>query len=345
MRPRPAVAALATALALCLFAVAACTGSSSKRLIPPPPDTVALMTTAPPGTDFTDVALAPVEGKAPVEKVEVIGGESVLSGVISGPEGPVSGATIRLERFVGDAMGRIDVVSNADGTWRAPQAVASPTIPATIPPLTVPGQLPTIPPPTAAPTTAVTVPPTGPQGILGGRYRVRAWRTPDLALTTPQILFLEGKQNRTLGMQLSRYQGTTVSSVSSPDPPVLNAPVNVTAIVTSLSVDGDGVVRSVPLPSATVTLTVAGGLELVGGPAFTNPGGRATFQLRCLAIGQSAVELTVNGSQTFTLPVRACVAPPSTTTSSSLDPSGSTSSSVPLPGGGTSTTRAGTPTT
>lgn len=343
MRPRPpAVAALATALSLCLLVVAACSGGSGKKFIPPPPGTVAAITTAPLGSDLTGISLAPVEGRIPAEEVEVTGGDAVMSGLIAGPDGPVAGATVRLERFVGDAMGRLDVISNADGTWRAPQIAAPPTIPTLAPAPTFPGQLPTIPPPTV--TTApppTTRPSVGPQGILGGRYRVRAWKGPDLALTTPQILFVEAKQNRSLTLQLSRYTGTTVSSLSSPDPPVLDGLVSVTAVVTSASVDGDGVVRSVALPNAAVALSVGPGWLFVGGPAFTNGSGRATFQLRCVAPGPSPIELTVNGAQSFSLPVRAC-APAPTTSSSSPDPGGSSSSSS-IPS--SSTTRASTPTT
>lgn len=336
MRGRPPLAgALASALSLALFAVAACNGGGARRFIPPPPDTVAPVTTAPPGSDFTNVVLNPVEGKAPVEKVEILGGEATLSGLIAGPDGPVGGATVRLERFVGDATARIDVVSNADGTWRAPQPAAPPPVP-TVPTLApVPGQPPTVPPATRAPPpTPPTTKAAGPQGLLGGRYRVRAWRTPDLALTTPQILFVEGKQNKQLTLQLSRYGGTSVNSLVSPDPPVVDALTNVTAIVTTLATDGDGVVRSAPLSGATVSLSVGSGWVFSGGPSFTNSQGRASFQLRCRALGPSPVEVTVNGTQIFTLPVRGCVAPaPTTTTNTSIfDPT------QPLPSSSSSTT-------
>jgi hypothetical protein len=340
--PRPAVAAVASAVSICLLVVAACSGGSGKKLIPPPPNTVASITTSPPGSDYSGVVLPAVEGRAPLEKVEITGGDATLSGLVLGPDGPVSGATVRLERFVGDAVSHIDIVSNGDGTWRAPQS-APPTTLTTTPPLLLPGQLPTIPPATAAPATPPPTPPVGPQGILGGRYRVRAWRTPDLALTTPQILFLESKQNRQLSLQVARYGGVSASSISAPDPPILDGVVSVTAVVTSLSVSGDGIVSSSPLPGASVSLAVGSGWLFSGGPTFTNGAGRATFQLRCQALGQSPVELTVNNSQTFTLPVRACVAPPATTTTV-FDPLGGATTSSIL-GGGASTTVKGSPTT
>jgi len=338
VRSRPTlVTILSAAVSVCLLAVAACSGGTGKRLIPPPPDTVAKLTTAPPGSDYSSVPLNPVEGRTPPVTVAITGGDASLSGLIIGPEGPVPGATVRLERFVGDAVGHIDVISNADGTWRAPQLAPPTTVP-TVPPtyFVTPGQ------PTIA-TSPRYVPPSpvtsavGPQGILGGRYRVRAWRSPDLALTTPQILFVEAKQNKQLGLQVSRYTGTSASAISAPDPPQLDTITNLTAVVTTVSVDADGVVRSAPLSGATLSLSVGSGWQYVGGPAFTNGQGRATFQLRCQALGQSPVDLSVNGGQTFSLPVRACVAPSSTSTS--FDPFGSSSSSSSLPGRTTTSNR------
>lgn len=333
-------------VAMALLAVAACTGGGSKRYIPPPPISVAKITTAPPGSDFTGVALDPVAGKVTTVPVQVLGGDAAFSGIVLGPDGPASGATVRLERFVDDTVGRLDVTTNGDGTWRAPQPprqAPAPTVP-TIPGSTFPGQVPTLAPITVAPPPPPTTKPgPGPQGILGGRYRVRAWRSPDLALTTPQILFLEGGQNKQLTLQLSRYAGISVGAVSSPDPPILDAAVNVTAVVTGLSVDPDGVVKSVPAAGLPVVLSAGAGFSFNGGPTTTNAQGRATFQLTCVALGQGFLEITVNAAETFSLPVKPCVAPlPTTTTSPTVfDPTGGSSSTVAT--GPPSTSRGGRP--
>jgi hypothetical protein len=337
-RRPPALAVLAAGLSLGLLAVACSGGGSNRRFIPVPPPTVAKITTAPPGTDFSGVSLAPVEGREPAPVVEITGGMATLGGIVTGPDGPVGGATVRLERFVGDASAKLDITTNPDGSWKAPQTAPPPlpTIPTTA--STFPGQI-TIPPiTTVPPPTVATTPPLGPEGLQGGRYRVRAWRTPDLALTTPQILFLDAKQNQTVGMALSRYQGVSASSIVSPDPPVLNATTNVTVVVSTASVSPEGIVSGVPLPNAAVSLAVGPGWIFSSGPGITNAQGRATFQLRCAALGQSPLEVTVNGTQTFSLPVKACVAPPSTTTTSLPDESIPSSSSIPG-GGGSSTTR------
>lgn len=345
---RPAVvAALLASLALL---GAACTGSS-KRLIPPPPDTVARISTAPPARDYSDVALSPVQGRTITPRTDIMGGEAILSGQVVGPDGPVAGATVRVERFVGDATARLDIVTNADGSWQAPAPPAPP--PVTIDPLTTttfPGQFPTIPSTTSPPVTAV--PPsvtvtTLPPGLLGGRYRIRAWRSPDLALTIPQILFVEAKQRLPVALVLSRFTGLAVTSLNAPDPPVVGGTTTLTAVVSTVSVDDEGVVRSVPVPGATASLAVGSGWQFSGGSSVTNGQGRATFSLTCQTVGASPIELTINGSLSFSLTVRACVAPPSTTTTSTLpfDPFAPTTSTVFVPGGSTVTSRRTTSTT
>jgi len=339
MSARRPVTLLAVLVAMSLLVFAACSGSGKKKLIPTPPRTVAKLTTAPPTSDLSAVSLAPVDGRAATTKVEITGGNAVMTGLVVGPDGPVAGATVRLERFIGDAVARLDVVSEVDGSWRAPQPLARtiPTVPTTG--VTVPGQVTTIPPPTITLPPTSTTRPVGPQGVLGGRYRIRAWRTPDLALTTPQIIFVEEKQSRPLSIQLSRYTGIAASAIISPDPPVLNGAAGLTAVVTTVSVDADGIVKAVPLPGATVSLIVGSGwLLTTPAPTTTNGQGRAGFQLRCQALGQSPIDLSVNGTQSFALQVRGCV-PPATTTTLPFDPNAPTS----IPGGGPTTTGRGGP--
>jgi len=343
---------VAAAVSLGLLGVAACSGGTTKKLIPPPPTTVGRITTAPEASDYTGVALDAVPGKVPVEEVKVLGGDATLTGIVLGPDGPVGGATIRLERFVGDAMGRLDITANADGTWAAPQLgppttlAPVPTLPTTLDPA-FPDQITTLPRttlPRPPPPPPPTKPRIGPAGILGGRYRIRAWRSPDLALTVPQILFVEGRQTKQLPLQLLRFTGTSATALSNPDPPVLDEALNLTAVVSSASVDGEGVVRAAPAANLAVSLSVGPGLLLESGTTITNGQGRAAFQLRCVALGQSSVDLVVQGSQLFNLPVRPCVAPLTTSSTGPVfDPTGS--STTPSPGGGSTPTSASPPTT
>src|SRR3954451_7510713 len=63
--------------------------------------------------------------------------------------------------------------------------------------------------------------------VKGGRYRIRAWRVPDLALTTPQVFFLNGNENKSgVNLQVQQYTGTNVTPAIAPNPPRVGDPAN-----------------------------------------------------------------------------------------------------------------------
>jgi hypothetical protein len=79
----------------------------------------------PPGYQLADtrhMELTPVTGPRrdtpPPPPVAMEGGRSHLAGVVIGPGGPVGGAILRIERFVGDASGSRDIVAGPDGSFR-----------------------------------------------------------------------------------------------------------------------------------------------------------------------------------------------------------------------------------
>ena len=260
---------LAATLWLALLGLVGCNGGGApQELIPPPPST-APVSTSPPERDYSDVPVDPAPGLPLLASVEVLGGEATLTGTVLGPDGPVPGATVRLERFVDDAVARLEVTSDELGIWRAPPAS------------------------------------TGPQGIRGGRYRLRAWRAPDLSLVAPQILFLEGKENRELTLELSRFTETSFSWSSSPDPPVLGSIVGFSVVAGSAFVDPEGIVHSDAVFDA--SLQVGPGWVVVGHPTFTEIPGELRFELQCVAPGPNPVAVIVDGVRTLDLPVQACV--------------------------------------
>jgi hypothetical protein len=81
----------------------------------------------PPGYERPDtrgVSLSPAVGRpggggGPAPEVPMSGGTARLHGQLSGPEGAVPGATVRIERFVDNRVGRMDVASAGDGTFEA----------------------------------------------------------------------------------------------------------------------------------------------------------------------------------------------------------------------------------
>jgi uncharacterized protein YceK len=161
-------------------------------------------------------------------------------------------------------------------------------------------------------------------GIRGGRYRVRAWRAPDLAMTTPQILLLGAKDNQNINLTLMAFNGQNLTASLSPSPPLVG---QVTALViqaTQQTVGSDGVVRGAPLPGANVFAFAAGTVVLAGtNPGTTDAGGRLVLSLGCSAPGPVGLSANINSLNTFSLMVPDCaifIPPPVTTTTTVTPP-------------------------
>ena len=175
--------------------------------------------------------------------------------------------------------------------------------------------------------------------ILGGRYRVRAWRVPDLALTQPQVFFLDGAENKPLNLSLARHQGTAASAAIAPNPPVVGSPVNLVVQITMRGVDEKGIVRATPVTGVPVELFGAGDWRVsTANPTATDGGGRARWQLVCRRPGAQPLSVVVNDAESFPLSLPSCATPADSeegaATSSSIPGATSTSST-------TTTTRPG----
>jgi predicted small lipoprotein YifL len=172
--------------------------------------------------------------------------------------------------------------------------------------------------------------------VQGGRYRLRAWRAPDLALTTPIIFFLNGNENKTgLNLQVNQYTGTNVAAVIAPNPPAVGDPANLAVQVTSVVVDPTGTVRATPMVNVEVDLQGAGSWQLQSSSAeFTDTFGQATWRLTCTATGVQPLSATVNTAN-YPLNVPACGEPLDTTPSPE---SPSTTSATPTTARRTTTT-------
>ena len=176
---------------------------------------------------------------------------------------------------------------------------------------------------TAIATTRV---PTAPDGtwnvekVLGGRYRIRAWRAPDLATLKPEIVFLETGRQRAVSLKMEPVGGVRVDAAMAPDPPVIREPTNLKVRVAERTVDAEGVVRDTPQPGENVTLSGSGDW-VVGSPnpSTTDSDGTTLFRLTCENDGPQPLFATLDSGESYALALQACVDPdkPSTTTSSS----------------------------
>ncbi len=238
-------------LGIVAVAVAGCSSGDPFEALPVPDRLPASTTSSVAPPDFSGVVLAPVEGSTTTSEVVVGPGRSILAGRVDGPDGPVEGAVVRLERLVGGAVGRLDVVTGPDGRWQAPD-------------------------------------------ILGGRYRVRAFRAPDLAMLEPQILFLESGRTAEPPLVLERFQALAVDTAIAPDPPFVGQPTNVLVRVSSQVVDEEGVVRATPEAGVAVSLGIGAGWEAESPTqAETSTDGSVTFTLVCRSPGPKALMATL----------------------------------------------------
>lgn len=261
----------ATLLALVL-ALAACGGGDDPfepLADPGPVPEVPPSTTVPLGS--AAVALPAVPGTTTTTAVALGPGPARLRGRVQGPDGPVSGATVRLERLVGDGVATREVATGPDGGWDVGD-------------------------------------------LLGGRYRVRAWRTPDLAASEAAVLFVTAGNPTEVGLVLDPIGGTRVDAVTAPPGPVAGQPANLRVRVSTRVVEPDGVVRERPQAGVPVTLTGGGSWRVQpANPGATGADGSVLFQLTCLTAGTAPLALSVPGATDVpTLP--GCGPAPSSTT-------------------------------
>jgi hypothetical protein len=172
--------------------------------------------------------------------------------------------------------------------------------------------------------------------ILGGRYRVRAWQQPSLAVTTPQIFFLGATDTHSLTIQLTAFTGPNVASAIAPGTPVAGEIDNLVVQVTNPTVGADGVVRDLPAVGVSVSLT-NGPLWQVynGNPLPTGADGTVLFQVSCQTAGTIPLSAAVGGAAPVALILPDC-APPTTTTAPTTTTTTCPTTSLP-PGDSTTT--------
>ena len=166
--------------------------------------------------------------------------------------------------------------------------------------------------------------------VKGGRYRVRAWRAPDLALTKPEVFFLGGDEKKRLDLTVARYDGHAVTASIAPNPPYVGEPANLVVRLTLQSVDPTGVVRAVPAPPTSLNLAGSGAWTVDSeNPTFTDGNGDARWRVRCRGSGNQPLAVVIGDFQTLPLtglpPCGAIVTEPSP---SPDEPSPSTTSTT-----------------
>lgn len=144
--------------------------------------------------------------------------------------------------------------------------------------------------------------------ILGGRYRVRAWRAPDFALTSPASFFLESQETKELALELESFAGIGITSAIAPDPPIVDEPAQLVVRAFTRTVDGDGIVRSQGISNVEMELTGSGTWRVESAnPTQANEDGEAQWLLRCTRSGSHPLGVIVASQpETNRLELSAC---------------------------------------
>jgi hypothetical protein len=146
--------------------------------------------------------------------------------------------------------------------------------------------------------------------LVGGRWRARAWRAPDLADVRPETLFLEANQSRSLRIVLDRFGGPAVTASIAPDPPRVGAPAHIAVSVTSAAVDANGVVRSTPIPNMLVQLFAPNYAISNTNAIPTDADGRASWLVSCIVPGPGGMFVNLESGKPQPLELSSCAEPP-----------------------------------
>jgi hypothetical protein len=143
--------------------------------------------------------------------------------------------------------------------------------------------------------------------IRGGRYRVRAWKTPDLVQTEPVILFLAADETKSLELRLIRVSEVNVQTTVTPNPPPPGEAFTISLFVYAGSVTDQGVVQASGRAGQEVQIILGPGLLLEGAERqVTDGSGRVSYRARCVATGPVFAELALSPALRFPVTLPNC---------------------------------------
>ena len=144
--------------------------------------------------------------------------------------------------------------------------------------------------------------------ILGGSYRVRAFKPPDFASSPVEAFFLAANERKVLDLRMPAVGGERIIATVNPNPPRVDQAATLTIQIGTGRADGEGRPVITPRPGVPLVLTPAAGLALEGtSQGLTDGNGSVTWRIRCLAVGANTFQLTV-GTGVTQVRIPACVA-------------------------------------
>jgi hypothetical protein len=166
-------------------------------------------------------------------------------------------------------------------------------------------------------------------GLYGGRWSVRAWRTPDFATVKVESLFVGDTEARDFELMVAEAEGFTVTHAIEPDPPITRRNARLVVAFSERAVDADGRLVDTPVPRLAVTLVGSGEWERVDGDEEqrTSAEGRVEWIVRCGANGRQQIGVSTRRGTEF-LALAACI-PLSATTTTTTEPPPTTTTARP----------------
>lgn len=151
--------------------------------------------------------------------------------------------------------------------------------------------------------------------VLGGAYRLRAFRFPDLSQPTPEVFFLAAGERKTVDLRLTRTGEERITAVITPNPPRVNQSAVLTIQVGSSRIDDQGRAVLIPHVGTVLALSVGSGQVLESSfQVATDTNGTAGWRLRCLVEGLNPITLTIGtGTTPVALPACAAASAPAAT--------------------------------
>lgn len=178
--------------------------------------------------------------------------------------------------------------------------------------------------------------------VAGGRWKIRAYRTPDFATGKVEQLFVDKDTERQVDLEVQSVDDLSVTFDVEPDPPITDLNTQLVVEFAERTVDLEGRTVTTPLAGMAVTLVAdSSWLRVSGQPTeTTDAAGRVSWVLKCRQDG--ARGLAVNSALgTKNLDVAPCIPISATSTTSTAPPapappppSESTTTTRPAGGGG-----------
>lgn len=180
------------------------------------------------------------------------------------------------------------------------------------------------------------------RNVPGGRMRLRAWKVPDVAMARNIVVFASETTKVTL--KVDRFATTDVRWAAAPASPIEGQPVNLVVQVSRRLVDDDGVIGFEQITGMAVRLVPLGALQPEGAnERLTDDTGRASFPMRCNAVGPATIRAQLASGEDATLELPSCAPVPTTTTTTTAPPESTLPEVLVPPANGQETTTTDVP--